>query len=208
MSSNTNVAGNTANRSNLRTMVKIGMLGGVAVILMMFEIPLWFAPSFYQIDLSELPVMIGALAMGPMAGVLIELVKILLHFVIKGSSTAGVGDLANLVVGCALVVPAGLIYQRFRSRKGALAGMASGVVIMTLIASVVNVFILLPVYGKAFGMPLDALVGMGTALNPAINNVATFALFAVVPFNLLKGVIVAAVTFLLYKYISPILKRS
>ncbi|WP_070042058.1 ECF transporter S component [Robinsoniella peoriensis] len=208
MSSNTNVVGRTTGRTNLKTMVQIGMLGAISVVLMMFEIPLWFAPSFYQIDLSEVPVLIGAFALGPLAGAVIELVKILLHFIMKGSSTAGVGDLANFLIGCALIVPAGLVYKKVRSRKGALIGMILGIITMTAIGSLMNVFILLPVYAKAFGMPMDALVGMGSALNPAIDNIASFALFMVVPFNLLKGIIVSAITFLLYRYISPIFKKN
>lgn len=208
MSSNTNVVGRPASRTNLKTMVQIGMLGAISVVLMMFEIPLWFAPSFYQIDLSEVPVMIGAFALGPLAGAVIELVKILLHFIMKGSSTAGVGDLANFLIGCALIVPAGLVYKKIRSRKGALIGMILGIITMTVIGSLMNAFILLPAYAKAFGMPIDALVGMGSALNPAIDSITSFALFMVVPFNLLKGVVVSVITFLLYRYISPIFKKN
>lgn len=105
MSSHTKTAGRTSAKMNVRTMVEIGMLGAISVILMMFEIPLWFAPSFYKIDLSEVPVLIGAFALGPVAGALIELVKILLHLLLKGTSTAGVGDLANFLIGCAMAVP-------------------------------------------------------------------------------------------------------
>ena len=96
-------------------LVQIGMLAGIAVVLMLFDIPLPFAPSFYQIDLSELPVLIGAFAMGPMAGVLIELIKVLLNLVINGTDTAFVGEFANFLIGCALIVPAALVYQRISS---------------------------------------------------------------------------------------------
>lgn len=98
MSSHTKTAGRTSAKMNVRTMVEIGMLGAISVILMMFEIPLWFAPSFYKIDLSEVPVLIGAFALGPVAGALIDMVKILLHLLLKGTSTAGVGDLANFLI--------------------------------------------------------------------------------------------------------------
>lgn len=109
-SSGTNAVKTTAERSNLRNLVQIGMLGAVSVVLMMFEIPLFFAPSFYKIDLSEIPVLIGTFAMGPVAGMFIELIKVVLHMLFKGSSTAGVGDFANFLIGCAMIVPAGLIY--------------------------------------------------------------------------------------------------
>lgn len=187
-------------------MVQVGMLAAIAVVLMLFDIPLPFAPSFYQIDLSELPVLVGAFAMGPLAGVLIELVKVLLNLVINGTSTAFVGEFANFIIGCALIVPAALVYQRKKTRKSAIIGMALGTVIMAGVGGLINAFVLLPAYAAAFGMPIDALVGMGTAVNAAITNLPTFCLFAVVPFNLLKGVVVSVITLLLYKHISRILK--
>lgn len=138
------------------------MLGAVAMILMSFEIPLWFAPPFYKIDLSELPVMIGCFAMGPAAGALIEFVKVILHMAIRGTTTAGVGDLANFLIGCALIVPAGLIYKKVRTKKGAMIGMTVGTIVMTVLGCVINAWILLPFYATASGMPLDALIQMGT----------------------------------------------
>lgn len=208
MSTNTKVAERTGSRSSVRTLVQIGMLGAVSVILMMFEIPLWFAPSFYKMDLSEVPVLIGSFAMGPAAGALIELVKIVLHLLFKGTTTAGVGDFANFLIGCALIVPAGIIYGRKKSRKSAVIGMAVGGIFMIIAGCFLNAFVLLPVYGKAFGMPMEALIGMGTAVNPAITNLAGFAILAVAPFNLLKAAAVSVITMLLYKHISPILKGT
>ena len=195
-SSGTNAVKTTAERSNLRNLVQIGMLGAVSVVLMMFEIPLFFAPSFYKIDLSEIPVLIGTFAMGPVAGMFIELIKVVLHMLFKGSSTAGVGDFANFLIGCAMIVPAGLIYQKKKNK---------GTLFMAFIGCFLNAFVLLPAYGKAFGMPVDALVAMGTAVNPAINSLLTFVVLAVAPFNILKGLIVGVITFLLYKHVSPIL---
>ena len=208
MSSHTKTAGRTSAKMNVRTMVEIGMLGAISVILMMFEIPLWFAPSFYKIDLSEVPVLIGAFALGPVAGALIELVKILLHLLLKGTSTAGVGDLANFLIGCAMAVPAACIYQKQKTKKNAIIGLVCGTAVMTIAGSFLNALVLLPAYAAAFGMPIDALVGMGTAVNKAITSVATFALFAVAPFNIVKGVLVSLITMLLYKHVSPILKGN
>lgn len=187
-------------------MVVIAMLGAIAMILQLFEFPLWFAPGFYEIDLSEVPVMIGTFALGPVAGALIELVKNLLKLVMKGSSTAFVGDVANYVIGCALVVPAGIIYKKKKSRKNAIIGMAAGTAVMTVAGCFINAYVLLPAYGKAFGMPIDALIGMGTAVNPAITGLGTFVILAVAPFNIIKGIVVSVITLLLYKYISPVLK--
>ncbi len=205
MSSNTNTAVSAA-KGNIRAMVVVAMLGAISMILMMFEIPLWFAPSFYEIDLSEVPVMIGTFALGPAAGAATELVKILLKLVFKGTNTAFIGDIANYVIGCALVVPAGIIYKHRKTKKNALIGMAAGTLFMTVAGCFINAYVLLPAYGKAFGMPIDALIGMGTAVNPAIKGLGTFVILAVAPFNILKGVVVSVITLLLYKYVSPILK--
>lgn len=193
-------------RFGVRALVNIGMLAAIAIILMLFDIPLPFAPSFYEIDFSEVPVMVGCFAMGPFAGALIEFVKILLNFVFTGTDTAGVGELANFIIGCALCVPAGLIYRRKRTRTTALVGMAVGTVAMTVLGCMINAYILLPTYATAFGMPMDALVEMGTAVNPNINSLATFVIFAVAPFNLLKGVLVSLIVFVIYKKISPIFR--
>ena len=199
---------NVKARTGVRTIVQAGMLGAIAVVLMLFEIPLPFAPSFYEIDFSEVPVMIGTFAIGPVAGAAIELVKILLNFIINGTTTAGVGEVANFLIGCALVVPAGIIYRRKRTRTGAIIGMAVGTVFMTLIGCLLNAYVLLPVYAIAFQMPIDALVAMGTAVNGSIDSLFTFVAFAVAPFNLLKGVLVSLIVFLIYKKISPVFRMN
>lgn len=208
MNNNTNTAAQSASKLSIRTMVMVAMLGAVAMVLYYFDFPLWFAPSFYKIDFSEVPVMIGTFALGPAAGAAIELVKCLLKLVIKGTDTAFVGDIANFIIGCALIVPAGIVYKMKKTRKGAIVGMVCGTVVLTVVGCLMNAFVLLPAYAKAFGMPIDALVGMGSAVNPAITDIRTFALLAVAPFNLLKGALVSVITFVLYKYVSPILKGN
>ncbi|KAB1441260.1 ECF transporter S component [Candidatus Galacturonibacter soehngenii] len=206
MSNNTTSMTNHQTSIKVRKMVQIAMLSAVSVILMLFEIPLFFAPSFYKIDLSEVPVLIGAFAMGPIAGVIIELIKIALNLVITGSLTAGVGEFANFLIGCAFVVPSAIIYKKYRNKKSAIVGMITGTIFMTIVGGFLNAYLLLPVYATAFGMPISALVEMGSAVNHLITNLATFVLFAVVPFNLLKGVVVSLVVILIYKKISIVLK--
>lgn len=206
MSTQTNAAVRRDSKIGVKAIVQIGMLSAVAVVLMVFEVPLPFAPSFYEIDFSEVPILVGCFVMGPAAGAIIEFIKILLNFVINGTVTAGVGELANFLIGCSLCVPAGMIYKRNHTRKGALIGLATGTVIMTALGCVMNAFVLLPAYAKAFQMPIDALVGMGTAVNAHITSLSTFVIFAVAPFNLLKGVLDSLIVLLIYKKISPILK--
>ena len=196
-------------RAATRMIVCVGMLAGISTILMLFEFPLPFlAPGFYELDFSEVPILIGAFALGPVAGVLTELVKVLLNLVINGTQTPFVGEFANFVMGCAFVVPASVIYKRKKNRQHAMLGLAAGTVIMSVAAVFINALVLLPAYAKAFGMPVDAFVQMGTAINPAINGIWTFVLLAVAPFNLIKGVLVSVITVLLYKHISPILKGT
>lgn len=190
-----------------REITTIGMLGAIATVLMLFEIPLPFAPPFYEIDFSEVPVLIGCFALGPLAGALIELVKILLNFVLNGTATAGVGEVANFCIGCAFCVPAGIIYKRKRTKKGAVISLISGTLIMTVLGCFINAYVMLPTYAKAFHMPIDAIIEMGTEVNAGITDLFTFVMFAVVPFNLLKGVLVSIIVLLVYKKISPIIKR-
>ena len=208
---NNKATNNTAAKSkklNTKMIAQIGMLAAIAVVLMLFEIPLPFAPSFYEIDFSEVPVLIGAFTMGPLAGGIIELVKIILNLCINGTVTAGVGEFANFVIGCALVLPAAIIYKRKKTKKVAMIGLVTGTLFMTFAGCFINAYIMLPTYAKAFGMPIDALVEMGSAVNASITDLFTFVMFAVVPFNLLKGVLVSIIVLLIYKKISPILKMN
>ena len=191
------------------SMVALMILGAVAGVLMNFEVPLPFlAPSFYQLDFSEIPALIGSFAMGPVAGILIELVKILVHLVTKGTMTAGVGDVANFLFGCFYVVPAGLIYryQHKKTRTHAVAGMAAGVILTTVLACFVNAFVLLPAYGKAFGMPVQAFIEMGAAVHSGVTNLLTFAIMILVPFNLFKYTLTSVIVFFIYKRIRVILR--
>lgn len=198
--------GQDRKRFKTRNIAVIGMLSAISTVLMLFEIPLPFAPEFYKLDFSELPILIGSFAIGPVAGVLIELVKILLKLVIKGTTTAFVGDFANFIIGCSLVVPAAVIYHKFKTKKSAVASLITGSLIMTVFGSLFNTFYLLPAFANLYGMPLDTIVGIAQKINGSIDSVATLVLFAVVPFNLLKGALLTILTMLLYKHISPIIK--
>lgn len=185
-----------------------GIFAAMAGVLMLVEIPLFFAPSFYKIDLSELPVLICTFYLGPVAGVITELLKVLIKLLLKGTTTAFVGDFANFAVGCSFVLPASIVYHAKPSKQSALIGLVTGTLVMTVFGSAFNALYLLPKFAQLFGMPLDAIIGMGTAVNSRITSVSTLVFYAVVPFNLLKGVIVSALTMLLYKRISPILHRQ
>ncbi len=191
-----------------RKLALVGLFSAISAVLMLFEIPVPFAPPFYKIDLSELPILIIGFAYGPVAGVMTEFIKILLKLVMKSTSTAFVGELANFTVGCSMVLPASIIYLERKSRKTAVLGLVAGVLVMTIVGSAFNAVYLLPKFAELFGMPLDAIIGMGTKINPKITSVGSMALFAVAPLNLLKGSIDALLTMLLYKRLSPFLKSG
>ena len=191
---------------NTKVMVKVSVLAVISFILMFFEFPLvWLAPTFIKLDISDLPALIGAFALGPMAGEIIELLKNILNLLIDGTTTGGVGELANFVVGAAYVYTAGAIYFRKKNFKHAIVGLFFGTIVMTIIMAVANYYIMFPFYAKLFGMPLDTLIEMGTAINSRIVDMKSMILYTVVPFNLLKGIVISALTILIYKKVSPIL---
>ena len=193
-----------------RKVAMIGMFSAIAMILMLFEVPLPFAPPFYKLDLSELPVLVGGFAFGPAAGVMIEFIKILLKLFVKGTSTAFVGELANFAVGCSFVLPASIIYLFWKKKKGAVWGCVAGTVILAVFGSLFNAVYLLPAFSKLYGMPLDSILQMGSAANPLMTegSMLSFVVCCVVPINLIKGGVVSAITMVVYKPLSPILKSA
>ena len=199
---------NKKRKLTTREITTVGMLGAIATVLMLFEIPLPFAPSFYEIDFSEVPVLVGCFALGPVAGVLVELIKIILNFAINGTVTAGVGEVANFLIGISFCVPAAVIYSKKKTKKSAMIGLIVGTVVMAIFGCFINAYVLLPTYAKAFQIPIDGLIAMGTAVNAGINSLMTFVVFAVLPFNLLKGILDSIIVLLIYKKISPILKKQ
>ncbi len=197
-------AAKTKKLLDVKNVVLMGMLGAIGAVLMLFEFPLPFiAPSFYGLDLSEIPVLIGTFAMGPVAGAVIEGVKILVKLVLKPTSTGFVGEFANICIGCALILPAGIIYKMKKTKKGAIIGMVVGTVCMALVGAVLNAVVMLPFYSNF--MPLESILQAGAAINPAISSVWTFVFLAVAPFNLIKGALVSLITTLVYKRISVII---
>ena len=186
----------------------IGIFSAIAAILMLFEFPLPFAPGFYKLDFSEVPVMIAAFAFGPVAGVMVEFCKILLNLLMDSTTTAFVGELANFCVGCAYVLPASIIYLYRKNRKSAIVASVAGTLILTVFGTAFNAIYLLPKFAQLYGMPIEALVGMGTAINPSITSITTMVLFAVAPLNIIKGTSVSLITLAVYKKLSRLIKAS
>ena len=190
---------------NVRNVVLIAMFSALAAVLETLQVPVPFAPPFYKLDFAELPVLVGGFAVGPVPAVLIAVVKNLLKILINGSSTFYVGELGNIIGSCMFSVPAALIYSRHKTKKTAMTALAVGVCTAIIGAIFVNCFITLPFYAKVAFNGIENIIAMGTKVNPAITNLPTFALFAIIPFNLLKCGLNAVVTALVYKHISVII---
>lgn len=194
-------------KTNVRKLVVTAMLSAFAAVLMFIEIPLPFiAPDFYKLDLSELPVIIGSFSLGPISGVIIELIKVLVHMVIKGPQSAFIGDLANLIVGCTFILPASIIYKHNKTKKTAVIGLIISTIFMAIVSVFLNAFLLLPAY--SIFMPIEEIIELGHSIIPLITNKFTFCIFCVLPFNLIKGILVSVITILIYKPLSTIIHKK
>lgn len=185
------------------TLTRCGLLAAMAVILFYIEIPI---VAFYKLDLSVLPAILAGFAMGPAQGVSVVLMKDLVHLL--STSTSGVGELADFLMSCAFVIPASLMYRRCKSRKSAVRALVVGSALMTVAAVLVNYFVLIPAYQVLMNLPLEAIIGMGAAVLPFIDNTLELVLFITAPFNILKSVVLSVVTYLLYKRVSPLLHQK
>lgn len=185
-----------------RTLAATAMLGAIGFILMFLELSVPVMPAFIKLDFSELPTLLAAFAYGPVSGTMVCLLKNVLHVFLGGSSN-GVGELSNFLMGCCYVVPAGLIYRRVKSRRGALLASVSGCIASAAMSLPINYFLIYPLYGKM--MPMDAILGLYQALDPSCNGLFDALLRFNVPFTLAKNALVCVLVFLIYKKLSPLL---
>lgn len=197
---------NTTNvkRVNVWKMTMTAMLSAIAFILMFLDFSVPIMPGFIKMDLSELPALIGTFAMGPVSGVIICLVKNLLHLFM--SSTGGVGELSNFILGAAFVLPAGLIYKKWKGRKSAVIGALSGALLMALISIVSNYFIVYPVYYNF--MPEETILNAYQAIFSGVDNILECLIIFNAPFTFVKGLFSVLITLVIYKPISPFLKGN
>ena len=196
---------NKSTSNHVRMMTATAMLSAVGFILMFFELSVPLMPSFIKLDLSELPALIGAYAFGPVAGVVICLIKNLLHLLV--GNTGGVGELSNFLLGACFVAPAGLIYQRHKTKRRAVLGALLGVVLMAGISVLTNYYVVYPAYYRLF-MSEETVLSLYQVIAPGMKSVLECLIKFNVPFNLIKGLISVGITLLIYKPLSPILKGS
>lgn len=196
-------------RQLIQFIVKVAILSAIAFLLQLMEISIPLMPFFLTLDLSDLPALIGAFSLGPVAGIVIQLIKNVLFFFAK-DGTGGIGPIANFVAGSALVATAGFIYKFKKTRQGALAGMAVGTLVMTAVMAVGNFYVFIPLYETVLDFPVNATIGVVNAANPYINipDLKAVIVYAFIPFNIFKGIVVSAVTYYLYKRLSPILHKN
>ncbi len=211
MTENTNLTAIDKNRKRVRWIAKTGILAAVSIVLMYLEIMLPFMPSFLKFDFSEIAVLLASFSMGPLTGILIELIKNIAHFAI-GSESYGVGELANFLVGSIFVGTAGLIYKKFKSRKAAFMGMATGTLTMTIAACLINYVLVIPFYLTVMGYKMTggdfSIIWFAQAAgNTLVTDLPTLILWVFVPFNLFKGIVVSLIVGLIYKRVSPLLHK-
>ncbi len=189
------------------TLVKISILSAIGYILMFISVPLpMLFPEFLKIDISDLTALLGGISLGPMVGISIAFLKNLLQFITGMSTTGGVGEIANFLIGGSFVFTVSYIYSKKRNVSGVIIGLISGIVIMTIVGCIANYFIILPFY-STIGFSIDAVVSMGSKINPAINDKLTFVIWIIAPFNILKSGIMSLLTLPMYKKTEKILNR-
>ena len=203
MSSMTNAVSAKVNKKvGARELAVTAMLSAVAFVLMFLDFPIPFLiPNFVKMDFSELPALLAAFSLGPVYGVMVCLVKNIIHLAI--TTTAGAGELCNFMLGACFVFPAGLLYHKFKSRKGALVGTLVGAVIMGLLSIPLNYYITYPIYANF--MPIEAIMGLYQQIRPSVNGLLECLIVFNAPFTLAKGLLTAALCFLIYKPLSPLL---
>ena len=186
---------------NIRKMTMTALLGALATVLMFLSFKVPFMPSFISLDFSELPALIAAFSMGPLSGAAVCLIKNLIN--LFASSTGGVGELSNFLLGCCFVLPAGFIYRYKKTRMGALGGALCGAVLMAVVSAFTNYFIVCPICTTF--LALVAMMGMYQAINPNVETLWEALWVFNVPFTFMKGMCSVVITFLVYKKISPLI---
>lgn len=179
-----------------RKMVLTALLGGLAYVLMMLRFPLPFMPPFMDFDFAAIPEIMGTLLMGPINGILIALIKVLIKIATSGSSSMFTGELQNFLLSVSYILPAWFIYRKSKNRTTAIAGMLVGTAVVTLVAVLSNIYFIIPFYAKLYGMDMDAIIAMTKAVNPYVDSVGKLVMIGIVPFNLIKfGVATGVVAF-------------
>ena len=186
-------------QTSVKKTVFIGMMGAVSAVLMLLNLSLPFAPGFLKFDISELPALFAGFFLGPLSGCGVVTVKILLKVLFQGSDTGYVGELMNVMGSICFILLASLIYRWKHTKQGAIIAMTVSTVLVSAAFIFINAYIAFPLYSQLYGMPMDAIISMGTAVNPMITDLPSLMLLSVFPFNLFKHGVTSFITYLIYK---------
>ena len=195
-------------RIDVRDLVKIALLGAVAFILLSLRFPLPFMPPFMDFDFSGIPEMVGLFTMGPAAGIYIVLIKVITKTLMTGTSSAFTGELQNIIVSCAYILPVWFFYRKEKSKRAALKGMIAGTVVCAIVAVFSNMFIIIPFYAKAYNFSMERIIEMVHAVNRFVDSEWKFIAMGIVPFNLIKGGVTTAVIYSIYTLLMRIAKKE
>lgn len=186
-------------KQRVKKLTYIAMLGAISAVLMLLEFQIPFTPTFLKMDLSDVPVLIGGFMLGPIAGMGIASIKIVLNLLFNGTTTMFVGELSNWILTIVFVFSASYIYKQKKCKRSAIQGLLCAAVITSIIAVILNVVWLFPLYARLFQLSLQDMIQMATVMNPLVNNMTTLIIFALVPFNLIKYFLVSYVVLIMYK---------
>lgn len=184
---------------SVQTLCFVSLFGALSTVLMLFKLPLPFAPAFMKLDLAELPAILGGFMFGTAPGICIVLLKCALHLLLQGTDSMYVGELSNLVLSSVYVVTASVIYQRHKTKKTAAAALFVSVCITSILAVLSNLYVIFPAYAAVYGISMDSITTMAGAVNPFVHDTLTLMLWSVLPFNLVKFGLVSMITFFTYK---------
>jgi len=191
---------------SVKNIARIGVIGALGAVLMMFDFPIFIAPSFYKFDLGDLPCLIGSFSMGPIPALFIQVIKIIIKLIIKPTSSAFVGEISAFITSTSYCVTAAYFYSKDKTKRNAIKSIVIASIVMVLVSSLANYFYIIPAYVNLYHMPLESIIAAGSAIFPIIHDLFSFVIFCVVPFNAIKVIVLDILTINLYKHVSPLLK--
>lgn len=189
-------------KNKIKTITQIAIFTAIATVVSLLNLPLPFLPSFYKLNLSNAIVLIGGFSLGALEGVIIILLRMVLSFLLKGTSTFFIGDVANCILSIFFVLPSFIIYKKNRTLKGAIIGMIFGIFSLLFFSVILNYFVFIPLYSNVLMVPIEKLLSLFH-----VNNLFEFILFFVLPFNLLKGVVCSLIALITYKRLSKFINK-
>ena len=194
-------------KNKIKNISLTAMFGAIAAVIMLFDFPLPFAPSFMKLDFSDVPLVVGSYILGPINAIVMVLLKVLIKLLFKGTSTAFIGEIANFISSICFVLPGSIIYVFHKTKKRAIVGLLVGIMISSVVSTLLNAVLLFPMYMSLFHINEDALLSMIQKVNPSVDSFNTAMIYSIFPFNLFKYGVDSIIVFSVYKNISNLIKK-